>query len=152
MPPRKEALQSGHIGQRAGVGLETHQDQIRAGTLARFKLRLNVAGTRIESKGQIMTTQSAARSSIDAFGTPVVRRSRLTHLPVLGDMVALFRFFRDPRASMLGKLFLVACVAYVVWPADAIPDVIPVVGWLDDFGVAALAIGYVSRVVGRYRK
>ena len=54
---------------------------------------------------------------------------------------ALFRFFRDREASLLGKLFVLAAVFYVVWPADLIPDV-PVIGWLDDMGVMAIASFY----------
>lgn len=42
-------------------------------------------------------------------------------------------------------------VVYVVLPADLIPDVIPVVGWLDDIGAITLALGYLWKVLGRYR-
>jgi uncharacterized membrane protein YkvA (DUF1232 family) len=69
----------------------------------------------------------------------------------IGHLRALFRFFRDRDASILGKLFVLAAVAYVVMPLDAIPDVAPVIGWLDDIGVAGLALAYLSRVIARYR-
>ena len=62
---------------------------------------------------------------------------------------ALVRFFRDREASLFGKLFVLAAVFYVVWPADLIPDV-PVIGWLDDMGVMGLATLYLSRVLKRY--
>jgi len=62
---------------------------------------------------------------------------------------ALVRFFRDREASLLGKLFVLAAVFYVVWPADLIPDV-PIIGWLDDIGVMGLATLYLSRVLKRY--
>jgi uncharacterized membrane protein YkvA (DUF1232 family) len=60
------------------------------------------------------------------------------------------RYFRDPAASAFGKLFVLAAVAYVVWPMDLIPDV-PLIGWLDDLGVAGVAMAFLSRVAGRYR-
>ena len=68
----------------------------------------------------------------------------------VGRLRALIRFFKDGDASIFGKLFVLAAVFYVVWPADLIPDV-PVIGWLDDIGVMGLATAYLSRVIGKYR-
>lgn len=41
-----------------------------------------------------------------------------------------------------------SAVAYAVSPIDAVPDVIPVVGWLDDLGVLGLATAAVGGLVG----
>lgn len=68
----------------------------------------------------------------------------------VGRLRALGRFFKDREASVFGKLFVLAAVFYVVWPADLIPDV-PVIGWLDDIGVMGLATAYLTRVISRYR-
>jgi uncharacterized membrane protein YkvA (DUF1232 family) len=57
----------------------------------------------------------------------------VAHLP---DFVRLYwRLFRDSRVSVLAKAVLVLSLTYVVWPLDFIPDVVPVVGELDDLGV-----------------
>jgi len=60
------------------------------------------------------------------------------HLP---NVVRLYwRLLRDPRVSWVAKLVLVAGVAYVIIPADLLPElpfVIP--GYLDDAVVLALA-------------
>ena len=69
----------------------------------------------------------------------------------IGRARALVRYFRDPAASFVGKLFVMLALVYVISPADAIPDVIPVIGWLDDIGVMGLAVAWMWRVVGRYR-
>lgn len=69
----------------------------------------------------------------------------------VGRARALVRYFRDPSASSLGKLFVLLAVAYVVWPADLVPDV-PIVGWLDDLGVASFAAAWLGHVLGRYRE
>jgi uncharacterized membrane protein YkvA (DUF1232 family) len=50
---------------------------------------------------------------------------------------------------MLKLLFLLAAL-YVVLPVDAVPDVVPVFGWLDDLGVAALAVAFLLRTVRAY--
>ncbi len=73
-------------------------------------------------------------------------------LAKIGRARALVRYFRDREASLLGKLFVLAALVYVVSPVDLIPDAIPVVGWLDDVGVMSLAVAWMWRIVGRYRE
>lgn len=60
------------------------------------------------------------------------------------------RYFRDPAAGWFGKLFVLAAALYVVFPFDLVPDV-PIVGWLDDLGVAGVAMAYLAKVAARYR-
>lgn len=70
--------------------------------------------------------------------------------PRIGRLRALGRYYKDPNASILGKAVAFVALAYVIFPADLIPDV-PVVGWLDDIGVMGLATAWLAKVVGRYR-
>lgn len=57
----------------------------------------------------------------------------LLHLP---DFIRLYwRLFRDLRVPILAKAFLIATLAYVVWPLDLIPEYIPVIGEVDDLAV-----------------
>jgi uncharacterized membrane protein YkvA (DUF1232 family) len=81
--------------------------------------------------------------------------SRASAMPLyapIGWMTAFVRFLRDRDASIAGKLLVVGAIAYVVMPLDLVPDVIPVVGWLDDLGVAAIALAYAARTLARYRE
>jgi uncharacterized membrane protein YkvA (DUF1232 family) len=71
-------------------------------------------------------------------------------IPSVGRLRALVLYFKDGKASIFGKLFVLAAVFYVVWPADLIPDV-PVIGWLDDLGVMGIATAFLSRVIAKYR-
>src|SRR5438874_2082894 len=50
------------------------------------------------------------------------------------------RLLRDPRVPLYLKFIPFASLIYVVLPIDFIPDVIPVLGQLDDLGVVLLAI------------
>lgn len=77
--------------------------------------------------------------------------SRSPKRPRVGRVRALARYFRDPSASWVGKLFVLLAVVYVVMPVDLVPDV-PIVGWLDDLGVASIAMAWLGRVAGRYRE
>lgn len=35
-------------------------------------------------------------------------------------------------------LFVIIAVAYLIWPADLIPDIIPIVGLIDDLAVGGM--------------
>ncbi len=63
---------------------------------------------------------------------------------------AFFRFLFDSKTSIAVKLMLVATVAYVVMPADLIPDLIPILGWLDDVGVMGIATAFLIRSLKPY--
>jgi uncharacterized membrane protein YkvA (DUF1232 family) len=78
---------------------------------------------------------------------PARRRS----LPVVGSTVAAWRFFKDRKASLFVKILFLLALAYVVMPVDAVPDVLPVVGWLDDLGVVAIASAFLWRAIEPYR-
>src|SRR5947207_15170790 len=69
----------------------------------------------------------------------------------IGYMSAIWRFIRDPKGSKLGKLFVLVTLIYVIMPIDFVPDLVPVIGWLDDLGVASLAVFYLARIAKQYR-
>lgn len=52
---------------------------------------------------------------------------------------ALLRFLAARDAPVLPRLVLFAALVYLVSPVDLIPDVLPVIGWLDDVGIVSLA-------------
>ena len=58
---------------------------------------------------------------------------------------AVGRYFTCREISF-GEKILVCGLAllYILSPVDLLPDVIPVIGWLDDIGVGALFLAYCS--------
>ena len=44
-------------------------------------------------------------------------------------------------------VLLTSALLYVICPIDVIPDMIPVVGWLDDIGVLGLAVYYAGAAI-----
>lgn len=71
----------------------------------------------------------------------------------VGRFTAVRRYFGDKEASFFGKAFVVFAVAYVATPIDLIPEAfVPVLGWLDDIGVVALAMWHLGRVTTKYRE
>jgi uncharacterized membrane protein YkvA (DUF1232 family) len=43
-------------------------------------------------------------------------------------------------------------VAYAILPFDFIPDVVPVIGWLDDLGFLAIAFAFIARDMAKHAK
>lgn len=56
------------------------------------------------------------------------------------DVVALYFAARDPRVPWYAKTVAAAVAAYALSPIDLIPDVIPVLGYLDELVVLPLGI------------
>ncbi|MFD2905535.1 YkvA family protein [Sphingobacterium anhuiense] len=46
---------------------------------------------------------------------------------------------------------IVATIIYVISPLDAIPDVIPVLGWIDDVTIIGYAISKLSEEILKYK-
>jgi uncharacterized membrane protein YkvA (DUF1232 family) len=47
---------------------------------------------------------------------------------------------RDPHAPLIAKATVVVAVLYIISPIDLIPDVLPVLGWIDDGVIAMLLL------------
>lgn len=45
---------------------------------------------------------------------------------------------------------IIGAIIYVVSPIDAVPDIIPIAGWVDDAGVVAAAIASLGTVIASY--
>jgi uncharacterized membrane protein YkvA (DUF1232 family) len=56
----------------------------------------------------------------------------------------LWRYLNSPECSIADKILIVAALLYLISPLDAVPDFIPVVGWLDDIGVAAVVLAFLN--------
>lgn len=63
------------------------------------------------------------------------------------EVAALAGAARDPRTPLAAKLLALAIVAYALSPIDLIPDVIPVLGMLDDLLLLPLGIWLVVRLI-----
>jgi uncharacterized membrane protein YkvA (DUF1232 family) len=63
---------------------------------------------------------------------------------------AVVRFFTDKKAPIWPKLLLVFATLYLISPIDAIPDIAPIVGWLDDAGLLGVAFTWLIAAVMKY--
>ncbi|BCS55619.1 YkvA family protein [Geobacter sp. SVR] len=59
----------------------------------------------------------------------------------------LFYTLQDPETPLWAKTVIVGALGYFVSPVDAIPDVVPIVGFTDDLTVLAGAIATVGACI-----
>jgi uncharacterized membrane protein YkvA (DUF1232 family) len=76
-------------------------------------------------------------------GRRALAREIATLVPNLTRLFA--GLLRDPRVPFRAKLVLGATALYLAMPIDLVPDLIPIVGSLDDAIVAAFALRFVVR-------
>lgn len=67
-------------------------------------------------------------------------RRNIARFPLTVELVAAAIAFADSTTPLWAKSILAAAIAYVLCPFDAIPDFIPIVGWVDDVGVLGSAL------------
>jgi uncharacterized membrane protein YkvA (DUF1232 family) len=79
-----------------------------------------------------------------AFDLTAIReRARRLRL----DAIALGLAVRHPRTPWYAKLVVAGLVAYVLTPVDFMPDVVPVLGLVDDIVFIPVALGIAARLV-----
>ena len=66
------------------------------------------------------------------------------------NLAQIRRYFRDEQVPGWRKFVVVGAVAYVLLPIDLIPDLVPVLGWLDDIGAIGAALSFLSRDVSSH--
>jgi uncharacterized membrane protein YkvA (DUF1232 family) len=86
--------------------------------------------------------QPANRSDPDP-SLPHARRFRA----LKRDTLALYLAARDPAVPWPAKLVIGLVVAYALSPIDLIPDVIPVLGYLDDLLLVPAGLALAVRLV-----
>ena len=59
---------------------------------------------------------------------------------VFAELRLAWRLMREPRVPLVAKALPVLAALYVVSPLDFIPDVLPVLGQMDDLGILILSV------------
>lgn len=60
------------------------------------------------------------------------------------DIAALYRYMTDRYVSWHRKAIVVAALIYFISPIDAVPDIAPLIGYLDDLGVITALLKYLG--------
>jgi len=66
------------------------------------------------------------------------------------DILALVNYMRDPLVSWHRKAIVVAGLIYFISPIDVIPDISPLIGYLDDLGVITALLKFLGSELTPY--
>ncbi len=67
------------------------------------------------------------------------------------DIRAVYIYITDGRVSWYRKTIVVSALVYFITPIDAIPDISPLIGYLDDLGVITALLKYLgSEIISYY--
>ena len=66
------------------------------------------------------------------------------------DILALYRYMKDPFVKWYRKAIVVAALIYFIVPIDTIPDITPLFGYLDDLGVITALLKYLGSELMQY--
>lgn len=66
------------------------------------------------------------------------------------DVKALYRYMRDKYVPWYRKSIVIGALIYFISPIDAIPDLAPLIGYLDDLGVITAVIKFLGSEILPY--
>jgi uncharacterized membrane protein YkvA (DUF1232 family) len=82
-----------------------------------------------------------------SFWDKVSGYARLAGREVIEKSLWLYYAAQSPRTPKWAKSVIYGALAYFVLPVDAIPDLIPLVGFTDDLGALAAAVASVAMYI-----
>ena len=100
------------------------------------------------TKAEMDAMRAAARDEarmMDDFWAKLKRVGR--DLPFVEDLLAAYYCATDPTTPRRVKLILVGALAYFILPADAVPDILPFLGFADDAAMLAAAVAQVAEAI-----
>jgi uncharacterized membrane protein YkvA (DUF1232 family) len=90
------------------------------------------------------------RRILDEFNAKVRRAGGIQQ--VIDKLKTLYDYFRDPENSRTKKALAGAALLYFIIPSDVIPDVIPMIGYIDDATAVAIVWKFLSEELSRFEK
>lgn len=85
--------------------------------------------------------------SDDGFWNKVIKYAKTAGQEVIEKALWLYYAAQNPQTPTWAKTTIYGALGYFILPIDAIPDMLPGVGYTDDLGVIAAAITAVSMYI-----
>ena len=78
-----------------------------------------------------------------------MKRGKLAE--VWDKVMQLYHFTKDPNAPWAGKAIAIGALIYMISPIDAVPDITPLIGLLDDVAIITAAVTKLASELKRYK-
>ncbi len=82
--------------------------------------------------------------SDSAFWEKIMSIGKKVGKALIENALLLFYVFQDKDTPVVDKGIIIGALGYLIFPVDAIPDIIPLAGYTDDAGALTLALKKVS--------
>ena len=122
--------------------MENHLKMGDAGTSLKFEISKksdvdNKTISKLAGEGTSETEQERVISETESY-----LQKFISKLPqdVVINIYALYLFIKDESVLLHDKFLAFGALLYFISPIDAIPDMTPFVGFIDDIGVIALVV------------
>lgn len=63
------------------------------------------------------------------------------------DALAMYLAYRNPNTPTAAKVIAIVNLLYIFFPIDFIPDIIPILGWLDDLGITMALTSWAASMI-----
>lgn len=101
-------------------------------------------GPVVDIEGVEANTDYAGAYSENGFHNKLARYALTAGQAVVEKALVLFYVLRDPATPNRARAIVIGALGYFIMPLDAIPDLIPGVGFTDDLGALAVAFTLVA--------
>ncbi len=82
--------------------------------------------------------------SDESFRTKLKNYAKTAGLQVVYAALLLYYLIKDNSVPLKVKITIAAALGYFILPTDAIPDIVPIIGFSDDLGVLIFALAQIS--------
>ena len=79
-----------------------------------------------------------------SFKQKLHRFAKTAGIQVAYSALLLFYLMKEPTVPLKAKVTIAAALGYFIFPIDAIPDILPLIGFGDDLGVLIFALSQIS--------
>jgi uncharacterized membrane protein YkvA (DUF1232 family) len=90
--------------------------------------------------------------SVDGFWAKLKKYAKDAGMKVVYSGLLLYYALESPKTPLKAKVQIYGALGYLILPVDVIPDMLPVVGYVDDLGALGLAIGATAMSINKHVK
>ncbi|MCY9665039.1 DUF1232 domain-containing protein [Paenibacillus alginolyticus] len=85
--------------------------------------------------------------STDGFWSKLKKGTKKAGSKVIYTGLLLFYAVESPRTPLKAKVQIYGALGYLILPLDIIPDLLPIVGYVDDLSALGLALAAVAKSI-----
>ncbi len=87
--------------------------------------------------------------SDDRFWDKIIRMPKNAECAVLKAAFTLYVLLRDSSTPIWVKAAIIGALGYFIFPLDAIPDILPGIGYVDDLAMMTLLLGQLYALINQ---